>query len=291
MLQAMIDPEKGPNAEQASYWSETSGPTWVALQERIDSQISPIGLAAIERAAPKPGERCLDVGCGCGQTSLQLSERVGAEGRVLGLDLSTPMLARAAERAGEAGLTAEFARGDAQIHPFEPASFDLVFSRFGVMFFEDPVAAFTNLRRALVMTGRLVFACWRPLADNAWVTVPLAAAAKHVTLTPPADPLAPGPFSFADEARIREVLSGAGFGDIEISPLEMEIEVGGNAPPADVIDFVLKIGPTARALADAEPSTVDAVRSAVREALEPHFRDGVLRLGSSTWIVSARPGA
>jgi SAM-dependent methyltransferase len=278
----MSNPDRGPNAEQASYWSETSGPKWVALQERIDAQISPIGLRAIARAAPQPGESCLDIGCGCGQTSLQLAERVRPDGSVAGVDLSAPMLERARERAKAAGLPARFERGDAQIHPFEAAAFDLVFSRFGVMFFQDPVAAFANLRRALAAGGRLVFACWRPLAENAWVTVPLAAAAKHITLEPPADPFGPG--------RIHSILPEAGYADVAIEPLDLEIEVGGNAPPAEVIEFVLQIGPTARALADAEPSTLASVRGAVREALEPHFRDGVLRLGSASWIVCARPG-
>lgn len=286
----MSDLESGPNAEQARSWSETNGPKWVALQERIDAQISPLGLAAIERAGPRAGQACLDVGCGCGQTTLQLAERVAPGGRVSGLDLSAPMLEHATTRARQAGVAlATFERGDAQIHPFEPASLDLVFSRFGVMFFENPVAAFANLRRALKPTGKLVFVCWGPPARNAWVTVPLSAAAKHLTLTPPPDPFAPGPFSFADSNRIRSVLGDAGYEAVEVEPLEREIEVGGGATPAEVIDFVLQIGPTARALTDADAGTVDEVRKAVREALEPHFADGSLRLGATCWIVSAKP--
>jgi SAM-dependent methyltransferase len=287
----MSQPEHGPNAEQATYWSETSGPKWVALQERIDAQISPIGLAALEVAAPRPGEVCLDIGCGCGQTSLQLAETVTPGGAVTGVDLSVPMLARASERATQAGLPARFERVDAQIHPFEAGRFDLAFSRFGVMFFHDPVAAFANVRRALAPGGRLVFACWGPLGENAWVTVPLAAAAHHLTLDPPPDPFGPGPFSLADASRTRRLLEDAGYERIEIERLEVEIEVGGNAPLAEIIDFVLQIGPTSRALADAAPATVEAVRGAVREAVEPFFRDGALRLGSASWVVSARPGS
>ncbi len=286
----MAQPESGPNAEQAAYWGETSGPKWVALQERIDGQISPLGLAAIDVAAPQPGERCLDVGCGCGETSLQLAERVVPGGSVTGLDLSAPMLERAAERAKECGLSVDFERGDAQIHPLEAGAFDLVYSRFGVMFFEDPVAAFANLRSALAPGGRLVFLCWAPLADNDWVTVPLRAAAEHIALTPPADPHAPGPFSFAEPERVRGILTEAGFEEVQVEEMKREIEVGGGAPPAEVVDFVLQIGPTARALADADAATVARVREAVQRALEPHFRDGMLRLGSRTWIVSARAG-
>ncbi len=285
----MSDVETGPNAEQATYWSETSGPKWVAMQERIDAQIAPLGLEAIGRADPRPGERCLDVGCGCGQSSLQLAERVQPGGQVLGLDLSVPMLARAAERAKQAGAAATFERGDAQIHPLEPSSMDLVFSRFGVMFFADPVAAFVNLRRALRPSGRLVFLCWQELRRNAWVTVPLAAAAQHITLQPPEDPFAPGPFALADADRTRSILGEAGFARVEMEALEREIEVGGGAAPEEVIDFVLQIGPTGHALADADPATVQKVRASVRDALDPHFRDGTLRLGAATWIVSARP--
>jgi SAM-dependent methyltransferase len=198
------------------------------------------------------------------------------------------MLARGRERVAEAGLPVTFERGDAQIHPFEPGSADVVFSRFGVMFFQDPVAAFANMRRALAPDGRLVFACWRPVVENSWVTVPLSAAAKHIALAPPADPLAPGPFSLADASRIEQLLADAGYTEVTVEPLDLEIEVGGGAPPDEIVDFVLQIGPTARAMADAEPSVVEAVRGAVREALEPHFRDGILRLGSATWIVQAR---
>ena len=172
--------------------------------------------------------------------------------------------------------------GDAQIHPFEPESVDLVFSRFGVMFFQDPVAAFANIHRALRASGRLVFACWRPPGENAWVRVPMAAAAQHLSFEAPADPTAPGPFSLADPARIESILREAGYVDVETEPLDLEMEVGGGAPPDEVLDFVLQIGPTARALVDAAPETIEVVREAVREALEPHFEDGVLRLGSAT---------
>jgi SAM-dependent methyltransferase len=286
----MSDPTHGPNAEQATYWNETGGPTWVALQERIDAQIAPIGLEAIERAAPRPGERCLDVGCGCGETSIQLAERVGPKGQVLGVDLSGPMLERARERAAEKNVPAEFERADAQIHVFAPGRFDLVFSRFGVMFFEDPVAAFANLHAALSPGGRLAFACWRAFKDNEWVTVPMRAAARHVPLPEPGDPNAPGPPSLGDPERIRGILGKAGFEDVKNEPHDLPIDVGGGAAPDELIDFVLKIGPTARMLAaaEADASTIAAVRDEVRAAIEPHMKDGHLRLGSATWLVTAR---
>ena len=282
----MTDVDAGPNAEQATYWSEASGPKWVAYQERIDAQIAPLGLAAIERAAPRPGERCLDVGCGCGQTTLQLAERVAPEGSVLGVDLSVPMLARAEERAREAGLPARFARADAQTHDFSSEGFDLVFSRFGVMFFSDPVAAFANLRGALAGSGRLAFACWRPPVDNDWVVVPLAAARKHLEVPAPTDPFAPGPFSLADPDRIRRVLADAGWSGIEIDAHSQELEIAGGASQDEALDFLMQIGPMARLLAEAEPAVAArgprGGRAGTRPVLpRPSAADGVGHLGGA----------
>ena len=166
----------GPNAQQVEYWN-TQGARWVEVGPRIDAQLEPLGLATIERAAVRVGERVLDVGCGCGQATLQLAERVGATGSVLGSDISEPMLARARERAGEAGLeNVEFRQGDAQTEPFPESHFDLIFSRYGVMFFADSEAAFANLRVALRPGGRLVFVCWQELGKNPWLEQPLGAA-------------------------------------------------------------------------------------------------------------------
>ena len=176
----------GPNAEQITYWNEQSGPKWVALDGRLDALISPYGDRALERTKPALGERVLDVGCGCGRTTLELAARVGSPGSVTGIDISTVMLARARERARKSGAqNVRFENADVQTHAFEPGSFDLAFSRFGVMFFADPVAAFANLRGALAPGGRLAFVCWQPLANNPWMQVPLAATAPHLKLPEP----------------------------------------------------------------------------------------------------------
>ncbi|HWA62483.1 MAG TPA: methyltransferase domain-containing protein, partial [Caulobacteraceae bacterium] len=198
---------EGPNAGQAAYWNTLAGATWVAMQDKLDRQIAGVGAATIAVLDPRPGEKILDVGCGCGASSLELARAVGATGEVLGLDISAPMLEVARRRAAEAGLAqARFQVGDAQVWPFEPGTYDALFSRFGVMFFADPTAAFSNLRRALKPDGRMTFLCWRTVADNPIMTVPGAAAAKLFPAEPPAsppDPNAPGPFAFADGERLR----------------------------------------------------------------------------------------
>src|SRR5438309_1620679 len=198
------------NAEQIRYWNEAAGPKWVSFQKVIDAQIAPLGERAMDRASIAPGERVIDVGCGCGDTTITLARRVGPAGLVLGIDISAPMLERAAETARAAGLAnVRFENADAQTHRLSPGAFDVVYSRFGVMFFADPVAAFTNLRAALRPGGRLAFVCWRSLAENPLFTAPMAAAAKHLPPLPPPHPNAPDPFAFADRARVAQILETA----------------------------------------------------------------------------------
>jgi SAM-dependent methyltransferase len=280
----------GPNAEQVQYWNEVAGPRWVVFQERLDAELGGLSQRALERAGPAAGEAVLDVGCGCGGTSLELARRVGPRGRVLGVDVARPMLARARERAAAAGaLQLRFVEADAQTAALEPAAFDLVFSRFGVMFFADPAAAFANLRRALRPGGRVAFVCWQKLQDNPWVLVPLGAIAKHVPLPPPPAPGAPGPFAFADAERVRGFLEAAGFRDVAFDDLREPLRLGGGSIEG-AVEFLLEVGPAATALreADAGPELRARVGAAVREALEPFVRPSGLELGSAAWIVRAR---
>jgi SAM-dependent methyltransferase len=279
----------GPNAEQIEYWNQTAGPKWVALQARIDAQIRVFGEQAIARGAIATGERVLDVGCGCGDTTIAIGRRVGGAGAVTGVDVSTVMLERARAAARAAGLThVRFEAADAQTHEFPPAGLDLVYSRFGVMFFSDPFAAFANLARALRPGGRLAFACWREIRENPWVLIPLAAAAEHIALPPPPAPGAPGPFAFGDGARVRDILGRAGFAEVVLAAVDEELTIGGQ-PDLDVaVDFLLDIGPAGAAIREAGSDARPIVARAVRAALAPHHTPAGVRLRGAAWIVTAR---
>ena len=283
----------GPNAEQIEYWSRRGGPTWVEHQRQVDASIRPYGDAAIERGAPAPGERVLDLGCGCGETTLQLSQRVAPGGSVTGIDISDVMLDRARGRARLAAAAGvRFENADAQTHAFAPGSFDLAFSRFGVMFFVDPVAALANVARALAPGGRLAFVCWQQVAKNPWTLVPMTAAAKYVELPARPEPGAPGPFAFGDGARLRGILERAGYADVGLESFEHDFRLGGAGGLDAAVEFVTKIGPTARLLADASAETRARVADALREALAPHLTDEGVRLASAAWLVTARrPGS
>lgn len=279
---------EGPNAEQIRYWNEISGPKWVALNEFLDAQIHPLGAHAIDRARLAPGETVLDVGCGCGATSLELARRVGAGGSVTGLDISAPMLQRARERAHEAGLAqVTFENADAQTHPFAPA-FDLIFSRFGVMFFAQPAEAFANLRRALRPGGRLSFVCWQALPENPWMFVPFLAAAPHLSLPPPPAPDAPGPFAFADPERVRSILADAGFVSIALEDLHTTLTIGAGESLDRIVDAMLQLGPTGSALRQSAPEIWPRVQTAVREALQAHYTEEGLQMSAAAWVVTAR---
>lgn len=276
----------GPNAGQIEYWNVQAGPKWIAENARLDAMLAPLGLAAMERARPSAGERVLDIGCGVGQTTLQLASRVGPSGSVLGVDISAPMLARARERASAEKLAnVRFESADAQIFQFTPDSVDLVFSRFGVMFFEDPDAAFANLRRALRPGGRLVFVCWQALGQNAWMRDVVAALAKYVPAGPPPVPDAPGPFAFADEARVRGILERAGFHDVKHESATGELSLGATLDEA--VSFATEIGPAGAALREASESQREAGLKAIRDLLEARATPSGVRAAYATWIVSA----
>jgi SAM-dependent methyltransferase len=282
--------EAQANHEQIQYWNVQSGPRWVRMQERLDAQLDPLGLAVMHRAEVKPGEQVLDVGCGCGQTALELAERVGPQGSVLGVDISQPMLARARERQRVGKIeNLEFLWADAQTHPFERERFDLVYSRFGVMFFDDPPAAFGNLRSALRSNGRLCFTCWQALERNDWIRVPLRAAAQHLELPTPSSPGAPGPFALADPSRVRRILEAGGFTDVRCEAHTTELSLGGATNVHEAVEFLLEIGPIAALLRDADAPLRARVAQAIREALTPHVRQDGVSLQGEAWIVWARP--
>lgn len=281
----------GPNAAMIEHWNRVAGPGWVAAQEALDAHLAPISDLAIERADPQPGERVLDVGCGCGATTLALAKNVGPKGHVMGVDLSAPMLSRAGERVRAAGhAQVELVNADAQELALARDR-DLVFSRFGVMFFRDTERAFANLRSALRPGGRMVFVCWRSFERNPWMGVPMAAAAPHLEVPLPPAPGGPGPFGLADEERLAGWLRGAGFEAPELESIDRELPVRGGAGLDEATDFVVSVGPLSRPLREAGDATRERVREAVREALVPFVRDGRVLLGASFWRVRARnPG-
>jgi SAM-dependent methyltransferase len=270
------------NDAQIDYWNGAAGNVWAAQQARLDRQLAPLGRATQQALAARPGERLLDVGCGSGDSTLELGAAVGPAGRVVGVDVSRPLLDVARARRPPAHVT--FVEGDAQTLTFaEP--FDGVYSRFGVMFFADPVAAFANLRRALRRGGRLAFVCWRALEENPALTVPVSAAAKLLPPPPPPpDPAAPGPFSLADRGRIARLLEAAGFADARI--VAHDEAIGGNDLEATV-ELAMQVGPLGARLRE-HPDRRGAVIDAVRGALAPYLVDGVARLPSASWIVTAR---
>jgi SAM-dependent methyltransferase len=275
--------DDGPNAAQIAYWNASAGPTWVAMQDALDAQLHDLGLAAMAALGVRDGERVIDIGCGCGDTSMELARRVGGGGSVLGADISAPMLEVARRRAGGLGLGwARFIEADAQIHGFEPA--DAAFSRFGVMFFADPAAAFANIRRALAPAGRLAFVCWRALAENHWMTIPMAAVAPLLPPAPPPPPNAPGPFAFADRDRVHGILSDAGFKQIAIEPHDQAI---GQGDLETTVRTSLNVGPVGAALRE-NPLLKAPITAAVRSALAPHAGADGVELPSATWIVTAR---
>ncbi|WP_437317319.1 class I SAM-dependent methyltransferase [Sorangium sp. So ce385] len=278
----------GPNADQIQYWNEVGGPKWVSLHDVISAQLRPLGALAMDRAGIAAGERVLDVGCGIGDTTIELGRRVGPSGAVVGVDVSAPMLDRARAAAQAAGAAnVAFEDADAQTAAL-PGPFDVLYSRFGVMFFADPAAAFANLRKALRRGARLAFVCWRSLQENPWLLVPTQTAGRHVPL-PQADPHAPGPFALADAARVGDVLSRAGFVRVHCEPIDQELSVAGGRSLDETVDFLLKMGPASAALreANAAPELVERVRADLREAIAPHAGPEGVRMGSAVWVVTA----
>lgn len=273
------------NADQIEYWNGAGGEKWLARHDRMEPQLAPLGLAAIDAAAPGPGERVIDIGCGTGTTSLRIADLVGDRGLVLGVDVSEPLI-EAARHNASGRTNVRFVLGDASQQKLE-GGFDLLFSRFGVMFFADPAAAFRHLRAALKPGGRLTFVCWRPFKENDWAFLPFMAAVPHLPPIERPAPNAPGPFAFGDGQRVKSILQEAGFADIGVKPLDRTMHLGDSVD--DAATFASDTGPISRVLGNASPEQQQAAIGAIRQMLDKRQAEGKsLALPAACWIVTAR---
>jgi SAM-dependent methyltransferase len=273
-------------AAQIAYWNSVAGQRWAERQTQIDAMLAPLTEALLAAAAPAADARVLDVGCGCGTTTLALAAR-SPDGAVTGLDVSAPQL-EVARRRGRDLANLTWTCADAAVHRFGPAAFDLLFSRLGVMFFGDPIAAFANLRESIRPGGRLLFACWRALAENPWARVPLAAALTHLPPPSPPEPEAPGPFAFADAARIVRILTGAGWAEPRITRCDFPVDLAGTKGLDAAVAHTLQIGAATRALTDQPKEVRSAAAVSIRASLAPYAAvGGAVSLPGSVWFVAS----
>jgi SAM-dependent methyltransferase len=272
------------NEAQIDHWNSIDARHWVDRQLEHDRQLEPFAWAVVGAAGIGPGSSVLDVGCGCGSTTLQAART----GRLaVGVDVSKPMIGRARANALEHGIAnVDFMVGDAQTHRFTPDRFDLGISRFGVMFFDDPVAAFSNIGASLKPGGRLVFCCWQALARNDWLLLPGMAAASHLPLPEPNS--GPGPFSLADPDALVTELETAGFTGVTLESLELPLLIAGGGTVEEALEFLMHTGMIRSMFRHADASRADRARSAMREVLAEHHEEDGVRLGSACWIVRAR---
>jgi ubiquinone/menaquinone biosynthesis C-methylase UbiE len=274
------------NAAEIAYWNGPGGERWVSHQRMQDALLAGVAGLLMERAAPRDGESVLDIGCGAGTTSIALARQVAPDGRVLGVDVSAPLLERARQHA-PAGLPLEFALGDATVYPFTPGAADLLFSRFGVMFFADPARSFANIRTGLRAGARVVFACWQQPRENPWLVLPLQAAYRHVPRLPEVGAEDPGAFSFASEPRVRGILERAGFGAIALEPVGLSLDLAEGHGLDRAVELAIGMGPTSRAL-DGQPAELRvAAAESVRAALAPYQHGNRVPLRGAVWIVTA----
>lgn len=274
------------NTDQYAAWNGDSGQRWIADADRRDRVMTPIADALLDTACPAPGDRVLDIGCGCGATTLAAARVVAPTGEVHGVDLSAPMLDVARRRAEAAGLTnVHVEQADAQTHRLPRGSFDVAISRFGTMFFSGPEAAFTNIAAALVPGGRICLATWQPLIANQWLTVPGAALLRYGSILDTADDAGPGMFAQSEPDLVRQVLADAGNGDIGLHPVEVTLTLG--AEPEEAAAYLADTGPGRAVLATIPDHDKPAALDAVRAALADHTDHTGVHLDAGIWIITA----
>jgi SAM-dependent methyltransferase len=276
------------NTAQHEFWNTVAGPRWVGLGGAVERRVHRVNDLLLARSGARAGERVLEIGCGTAAATVPFAEAVGERGRVVGVDISEPMLAGARSRIAESGLgNVTLLQADAQVHRFEAGRFDLITSRFGVMFFADPVAAFSNLLPALRPDGRLCFACWAPLEENRHWLIPYEVALRHLGPPAPTLPHMPGPLAFSDPGYVRSILESAGFANVVIDRETPDI-IG--STPEEEAEHACIMGPPARLIDEKKPD--DAVRETIkremREAFAAYAGSGPMLLPSTVFLVTAR---
>jgi len=279
-----MDATHDTDNQQAALWNGRAGRAWAEAQEVLDRVLKPFEDLLVEAVRAASRHRVLDVGCGAGSTTRAVARRLGARGHCVGIDISEPMIAAARTRAQREDAPASFVRADAQTHAFAPASFDMIISRFGVMFFEDPVAAFANLRRAATDDAELRFIAWRSAAENPFMTTAERAAAPLLPNIPARRPDAPGQFFLADRRRVSAILEASGWAEIDICP----IDVACTLPETELVGYITRLGPLGLVLAEADERTRTQVIDMVRAAFDPYVHGTEVRFTAACWMVGAR---
>ncbi|PZV37435.1 class I SAM-dependent methyltransferase [Mesorhizobium kowhaii] len=273
-----------PNTRQAALWNDASGKAWVEMQPILDEILAPFERLVVDAGYPGEGGNVLDIGCGAGATTLAMARRVGDDGRCVGLDISQPLVALATERTRvEEVANASFEVGDAQAYALESGHFDAIVSRFGVMFFDDPVAAFANIRQAARRGGKLAFVCWRSPVENDFMTTAARAAAPFLPPAPAPDPDAPGQFAFADGAKVKRILEASGWSSIEVEQADILCQIA----EGDLMTFVTRLGPVGAALREVDRATAEKITAVLPAAFAPFVEDGEARFNAACWLVTA----
>ena len=281
------------NILQKEMWNGRAGESWVRHNSLLEQLLAEPGRECMNLLPLTPAMQILDVGCGCGNQTLELAARLDASSTVIGVDISEPMLglARELKAANDNALSAEvqFALGDASEPLFDEASFDAIYSRFGVMFFEEPVAAFSALRNSLKPGGKLGFVCWREPKLNPFFNAPMEAALTVLPAPAPSAPGAPGPFGLADDNVIQTTLRLAGFKDVSVAPLNLTLSVGAETPFDALFEELIQIGPAAALIAQSDPSLKEKAREAVYNRLTDFYASGQgVSFDANFWLVTAR---
>ena len=271
-----------PNSAQATLWNDTAGRTWAELQQMLDDMLRPFETPLTGHAVATGARHVLDIGCGAGATTLAIAQALGDGARCVGVDISEPLITAA--RAASAGTRrVAFIKGDAQTYPFEGRSFDTIVSRFGVMFFDDPVSAFRNLRRAARDDATLAFAAWRGAAENDFMTAAERAAAPLLPGLPERSPDAPGQFAFGRPQRVEQILAASGWDDIRISPIDADCSL----PAADMMTYATRMGPLGLIFEELDRPLQERITAALRAAFEPYVRGDAVRFTAACWMVTA----